>query len=230
VLGDRPSAPGGIYVFERWALEMVPKTGFQDIKQGLIERLYAAGERVVQHQVQGITPRVLDYHSYLRINRWLVERSVSDAIAGYERVDGYLRHYTAAVHPSAKIVGPVLIGADVAIGKDVVVIGPASIGFDSTIEHSAVVSRAVIWDQCAVGAFSNIDASILTSRSIVSPHGDVYGSVERGAPHQLLRGPGDKITPLWHLPLLPKDLLRADPLHPASDPVIVPDRSHLLRA
>ena len=38
----RHGAPGGIYILERHVLEGVSAAGFQDIKQGLLERLYAA--------------------------------------------------------------------------------------------------------------------------------------------------------------------------------------------
>ena len=47
--GERPLNPGGIYVFDRRALEHIPRDGFQDIKENLIPKLYRAGERVVTH-------------------------------------------------------------------------------------------------------------------------------------------------------------------------------------
>ena len=47
------SRPGGVYVFERRALEPVPARGFQDIKENLIPRLYRAGEHVAAHAMRG---------------------------------------------------------------------------------------------------------------------------------------------------------------------------------
>ena len=42
--GDGGLRPAGIYVIERRALEHVPETGFQDVKETLIPRLYRAGD------------------------------------------------------------------------------------------------------------------------------------------------------------------------------------------
>ena len=54
--GERPLNPGGIYVFDRRVLDYIPETGFQDIKENLIPKLYRAGERVVTHAGLGVCP------------------------------------------------------------------------------------------------------------------------------------------------------------------------------
>jgi hypothetical protein len=45
--------PGGVYVFDRRALAHIPEDGFQDIKEKLIPRLYAAGNRSDAHVPRG---------------------------------------------------------------------------------------------------------------------------------------------------------------------------------
>jgi NDP-sugar pyrophosphorylase family protein len=81
----QPGRPGGIYVFERHVLERVPAAGFQDIKQGLLERLYAHGEKVAVHEVAGLSPRVLDFHSYASVSSWLITSAVSRRAAAREQ-------------------------------------------------------------------------------------------------------------------------------------------------
>jgi len=77
--------PGGIYVFERHVLERVPAAGFQDIKQGLLERLYAHGEKVAVHEVAGLSPHVLDFHSYASVSSWLIASAVDRRAVAIER-------------------------------------------------------------------------------------------------------------------------------------------------
>ncbi|AHG87679.1 transferase hexapeptide repeat containing protein [Gemmatirosa kalamazoonensis] len=83
-----PAMPGGVYVFERHVLERVPATGFQDIKQGLLERLYAHGEHVAVHEVAGLSPRVLDLHSYAGVSSWLIASAVDRRAAALDEVIG----------------------------------------------------------------------------------------------------------------------------------------------
>src|SRR5579864_46037 len=64
-------APGGIYVFDRRALDVVPVSGFYDIKENLIPQLYRSGETVNAYSTVGGSPRVLDASTYLAVNEWM---------------------------------------------------------------------------------------------------------------------------------------------------------------
>jgi len=61
--------PSGVYVFDRRALAHIPEDGFQDIKEKLIPRLYAAGESVSTHMAAGVAPRVVNAGTYLALNQ-----------------------------------------------------------------------------------------------------------------------------------------------------------------
>ncbi|MDZ7630065.1 MAG: NDP-sugar synthase [Gemmatimonadaceae bacterium] len=163
--------PAGIYLFERRALEAVSAHGYQDIKEGLLGRLNAAGERVAMHEVHGLSARVLDYSSYAAVSRWLVTRSIErpSLLPEYVRNGEGLQHPTAVVDPSARIVGPVVLGPGVRIEADAVLVGPASIGDRSIVSARALVSRSFIWDDCVVGPDALIDSSVLADHSIVLP-------------------------------------------------------------
>src|SRR5688572_19392114 len=109
-LSASPS-PGGIYVFERRALDHVGVNGFQDIKENLIPRLHRAGERVVAHASEGFCPHVLNAQTYLAVNHWMLQRPAPVD----EGVGGIRLHPTASVDPGARLVGPVLLGAGVRV-------------------------------------------------------------------------------------------------------------------
>jgi len=170
--GDHPPRlPGGIYVFERAVLESVAARGYQDIKEGLLERLYASGQRVALHAVHGVSPRVLNFATYASVNGWLISQAHTHPMRlrrDYQPVAEGLHHATAHVDVSARLIGPVLLGPGVRVEADVVIVGPSSVGTDSIVKRGAVVSRSIIWDHCVVGVQANVDASLLADGSQVA--------------------------------------------------------------
>lgn len=193
--GDAGQAlePAGIYVFSRAAFEYVPSGGYQDIKETLIPRLHARGERVCTYVVDSIaTPAVKGIASYLAVSEWAVEQLVRQpAPPGYVRRDQACIHVTARVHPDARIVGPAWIEARARIGAGALIIGPVTIGADSRIGRGAVVSRSSIWERCCVGPDAVLDQCILTDgSSCVATAGPVRHQVvapRRRQRHSLLR-------------------------------------------
>ena len=167
--GKEPRQAGGIYVFERRVLDGVPGRGYQDIKQGLLERLYAAGETVATYEVQGIAPRVLDAATYGSVGQWLITEEIRQPsfLVDYERVGEGLHHPTAIVHPSARLIGPILVGPYARIEPDAIIVGPTSIGAYTVIGAGAMVSRSTLWDDCAIGEHASVDGSILADAATV---------------------------------------------------------------
>jgi len=162
-------APSGIYVFSRRAFERVPSRGFCDIKEELIPRLYAAGERVIAFDAPEETPRVLDSSTYMAVNEWIVDHLArsDEERDGYVLTGDALIHRDAFVAEDASIVGPVLIGPGARILSRAVVIGPTSIGREATIESGAMVSRSAIWRRSIVGEGATADRCVVADDGIV---------------------------------------------------------------
>ena len=165
-----PRQPGGIYVFDRRVLESVAERGYQDIKQGLIEHLYGAGENVQMYEVQGIAPRVLDSATYASVDHWLITEEIRSPrfLGDYLSVGDGLHHPTAMVHPTARCVGPVVLGPDVIVEANAVLVGPLSVGRGSVIAADAVISRSSIGERCRVGESANVDSSLLSDAAAVA--------------------------------------------------------------
>ncbi len=170
--------PAGIYVFERQALNRVAEHGYQDIKEGLLGKLNASGEHVAMHEVSGLSAKVLDYSSYAAVSRWLVASSIDrpSFLSHYDRVGEGLHHPTAVVHPTARLIGPVLLGEGARIEENAVIVGPASIGVRTIVGARALVSRSFVWDECVIGDEAMVDSSVLADRCVVPP-GDHLKSV-----------------------------------------------------
>jgi mannose-1-phosphate guanylyltransferase len=161
--------PSGIYVFSRRAFDAVPSRGFCDIKEELIPRLHAAGERIVAYHAAEETPRILDSSTYMAVNEWIVEHFVNsgEEMDGYVRVADALIHRDAFVADDATIVGPVLIGPGARILSQAVVIGPSSVGRDATIESGGVVSRSAIWRRSTIGEGASADRCVVADDAVI---------------------------------------------------------------
>lgn len=197
----RPRTPGGIYVFERGVLELISRVGYQDIKEGLLERLYRAGAHVMTHEVLGVAPRVLDYGTYLAVNRWLIERAVREhALSGYERRGDALCHPTAQLSPEASVVGPVLVGAGAIVEGSAVVVGPTAIGPDARVERGALVARSILWRRSRVRAGAQVDGSMVTDGADVASTEHVVDCIHTaGTPRRVERSAVAGVIPAFLL-------------------------------
>ncbi|MCC6241521.1 MAG: NDP-sugar synthase [Gemmatimonadaceae bacterium] len=164
--GARARIPGGLYVFEQEILDMIPATGFQDIKQGLLELAHRANLPVNIFEQRGLTPTVVDFSTYGAVNRWIVE-TIDERraqYAGFIDVGEGLAHPSAQISTGAVFIGPVLIGAGATIHDASVIVGPAVIGNGATVLGHATVARSVLMDGVRVGDWAHVDGSV------VAPH------------------------------------------------------------
>jgi len=175
----RPSRPSGMYVFERRALEQVPAGGFQDIKENLIPHLYRAGEHVAAHVARLRAPRVRSAKTYVDANYLtvasLIERA--EAPTGYVRCGEALVHASAHVHPSARLLGPVLVGPDCLLMQHATVVGPSVLGHGSTVAPDAVLARSVAWNAALVGPKAIVDGCILGDDVVIEPNTRLCGEI-----------------------------------------------------
>lgn len=167
--GVNGRAPGGLYVFESAALDLVPAAGFQDIKQGLLELAQRERLDVRTFERRGLTPTVVDFASFLSTSRWLVATIDQRAAQypGFVSTAEGLRHPSAAVSRDATLVGPVLIGARARIDAQAVIVGPAVIGDDVIIESHATVSRSVLLAGARVGRWAHVDSAVIAANATV---------------------------------------------------------------
>ena len=174
--------PTGLYVFSRRAFEYVPAAGYQDIKESLIPRLYAAGELVMTSEAESPCPRVLDAKTYLAVSHRTIARCAAPGAIGEPAFDsGPSIDPSARISPTALLVGPVLVGPGVEIQDDAVVVGPASLGADSVVGRGALVSRSVIWNACTIGPEASVDRSVLSTGVSVAARARLVGAIQIAA-------------------------------------------------
>jgi len=219
VTGPALQVSTGTYVISRHALDTVPATGFCDLKETLIPRLYRAGARVAAFAVAEPSARVMDGETYLAVNGWMVERLAGQGVAAYERRGDALVHQLAHVAYDAVLVGPVMVDRGAHIGSGAIIVGPCTIGKEATIEGGAMVSRSVIWRRSHVREFAILDRTILTDGATAQPGTRLYRSVTVADPRSVDRPPAAAETArTWRVPRV--ELLRrmARAVFPAETP------------
>ena len=158
-------APAGVYVFSRRAIEAVSASGYQDIKESLIPKLYSQGDKVLTHVIATRVPRVSCTSTYLTACTWVLNRRLQqgEAVgAGYKRIGAALVHSSAKVDPSVQLVGPVLVGPESSIGAGAKIVGPSSIGPRCKVETGGIVCRSHLWEGARIGPKSVLDRCIVT--------------------------------------------------------------------
>lgn len=158
-------APAGVYVFSRRAIGAVSASGYQDIKESLIPKLYAAGDKVVTHVIATRVPRVSCTSSYLTACSWVLNRRLQHGEglgSNYQRIGAALVHTSAQVDPSVQLVGPVLIGPETSIGAGAKIVGSTSIGARCRVDMGAIVCRSHLWEGARIGPRSVLDRCIVT--------------------------------------------------------------------
>lgn len=166
-----PDVPAGVYVFDRSAFEFVPTTGYQDIKEGLLRRLYEAGAAVRVYEAEEWCPRVLDTRSYLAASQWCIRR------VARQHSSAVVADATAQISDSATLIGPAIVGPHAVIMDGASVIGPASIGHGSVVEPHAIVSRALVWDGCTIGTGAFVDQTVLMNGVSVEAGATLFNMV-----------------------------------------------------
>lgn len=175
-------SPTGIYVFDRRILDFIPRKGFQDIKEGLVPRLHAAGERIVTHMGYGACPRIFDPATYLSVNHWMTSRVVSSrrATAGYTLVEQALVHDSISLGRGARLVGPMVIGPGAVVAHDATLVGPLAIGANCYVGEKTLLSRTVLWDNCWVGAGVSLDRCVVADGAVVRPGVSLQSALKSG--------------------------------------------------
>lgn len=168
---SQPGSPAEIYLCKPDVLRLIPAGGYSDIKEGLIPSILRAGGVVRPIVLPRGIGSFHDREGYLRAvamhlapdgesgNGWAA--NASPAIASH-----------AAIHPSARICGPVEIGGDADIAEGAVILGPASIGSRVVVGRGSIIVRSALWDGVQAGNRCEVFESILDSGTQV-PDGAV---------------------------------------------------------
>jgi mannose-1-phosphate guanylyltransferase len=184
----------GTYILEPDVLAAIPKNTPWSFERKLFPMLLEKGEPVYGYSSDSYWIDIGRPEKYMLVHRDLMTqpRLLSN------EVKQALLNENTSIHLSAKLNGPVVIGAGSSIGQGVTLNGPVVIGSDCLISDGAVITESLLWQGIQVGPGVRLtnsfvaDACILDERSVLD--GVILGDhVTVGAGAKL--GTGCKIWP-----------------------------------
>ena len=155
----------GIYILEPEVMEHVPAGSRYMFERGLFQFLLERGEPVYGYPFSGYWLDMGTPEKYFGLNCDLLLSNASSALVGSLSREEVRCGDNAIIHPSAEIVGPVVVGKGCKIGREAFVKGPVVIGPDCRIGEGASIEAAILWRGVNVGANVNLRQCIISDNT-----------------------------------------------------------------
>jgi mannose-1-phosphate guanylyltransferase len=156
----------GIYILEPEVLKHVPEGSHYMFERGLFPRLLELAEPVYGYPFSGYWLDMGTPEKYLCLNcDLLAAKAISHLVPGVSQ-DGVYCEPDATIHPSASIVGPVVIGSRCRIDQRAHIEGPVVIGEDCHIGEGASLERVVLWAGVSIDAGASLKQCVVNRSEI----------------------------------------------------------------
>ena len=177
----RESAPSrminaGVWLFEPSLLAEMDATRFNRVEDSLFPMLAASGRRMFGFTHRGYWLDVGNPTTYLQANLELLSGAVPARLPAGWPADG-LGTANTHIDPGARVVAPVLLGAETSVAEGALLEGPLVTGGSCTISSGAHVTRSVLWDDVIIEEGARVTDSVLASGARVAAGAQVTGAV-----------------------------------------------------
>ncbi len=163
--GKSLGEPAGIYVCNPAILEYIPEGGYFDIKEGLIPEMLRAGKTVYAATLPKHAGNFRIRREYLyAITNYLENNPKLDADLKPSKGTDSQTVWIAAnakVEPGARIYAPAVIMDGACVSNGAVILGPTILGNNVTIGKDSVVVNSVLWEGARVGPNCQIQRCLL---------------------------------------------------------------------
>ena len=177
----------GIYIIEPEVLGYMPDNTHYMFESGLFPLLLQLGEPLYAlkfdsgYWLDMGTPR-----KYLQLNCDLLLSKARSALLGTFGKDEVRYGERCTVHPSAQIIGPVIIGSNCKIGQDVCIKGPVAINSDCSLAEGVTLETAVLWQGVAIGKNAVLRHTVVGKDTTISANATLLHSAVAGSDIQAL--------------------------------------------
>jgi len=182
----------GIYLCNPSVLEHIPAEGYYDIKESLIPELLRVGKRVRYAVLPHSAGNFRDWQGYLNaISDCLENATEADIdlkICERDGVRVIWKGPGVSIEAGASIYGRVVLLDNVHIETGAVLFGPTIIGRDVSIGKDSVVVNSVLWDGSRVGENCEVQRCIIDYHAVVPANSVVEGKSFAFEPKGKLKG------------------------------------------
>jgi len=169
---NRPNGESaGIYICEPTVLEYIPAEGYYDIKESLIPAILRAGKNIYADRLSAPAGNFRNYSEYLSAIFYRLENTrKADFNLSVFKQDNLQTLWTSSssrIDASAKIYGPVVIMEGACVSDSAIVFGPTIIGRNVEIGPNSLIVNSIFWDNSQVGSDCKVERCIIDSQTVV---------------------------------------------------------------
>lgn len=177
VNGSRWFQPAGIYILNRAVLDLIPESGFFDIKEQLVPAAQRAGLQVGAIEIDHESHEVVNWSCYMKAMEKELQRiDVDGSFEVRELAPGIWCGKDVTIAQSARIVGPVLIGSRCVIGDNALIMGPSVLADDTRVGESACLIRVVLTDACTLPPGVHVADQLIANSTQAPPHSGKFAA------------------------------------------------------
>ena len=169
----------GIYVCNSSVLEHIPAVGYYDIKESLIPELLQAGKRVHYFVLLHSAGNFRDWQGYLdAISNYIENMAETDIdlkICGQNSMHVIWKGHGTIVESGVRLCGRIVILDGAHIETGAVIFGPTILGRNVGIGRDSVVVNSVLWDDSRVGENCEVQRCVIDYHALVPSNSIAMG-------------------------------------------------------
>jgi mannose-1-phosphate guanylyltransferase len=180
----------GTYIIEPDVFRYVPPAQYYMFERGLFPVLLQTSDPMYGYPARSYWTDVGKPQTYLEVHHDILIGKVRYQFRGRQIADRVWIEHEADIHPTAQIVGPVVLGADVKIGPGARIIGPTVMGARCVVGANVTIEGAVLWEDnvieegaalrsCVLGRGNRIGAKAHLADGTIISDGCVVGAENR---------------------------------------------------
>lgn len=154
----------GIYVLEPEVLRYIPEGKSFDFSKDLFPRLLEEGLPLYGCVVNGYWCDIGNLGQYQESMEDIMKGEIILSMPGEEINPGVFIGRDTHIHPSAKLVGPLVIGDACVVGANAVIEPYTVIGNNCSIGDGATLKKSTLWNNVYVGTRAELRKAVLCNR------------------------------------------------------------------
>jgi mannose-1-phosphate guanylyltransferase len=152
---------GGIYLMEPQVLTHAPSDEFYMFERGLFPKILDMDIPMYGYQARPYWMDLGTPASYLQVHHDLLTTSSTTKTGDNWKEVSSASHEHSSIHPSAKVLGPVLLGEGCSIGPGALVQGPSVLGAGCTVGQDATILGSILWQKVVVERGAALEGCIV---------------------------------------------------------------------
>lgn len=157
----------GTYILEPEVLDLIPPGVHHMLERGLFPDLVERGIPFFGYRSNAYWIDIGVPEDYLKLHHDILMGKAIARFPGKSISDDIWLEDSCNIHPSAKIVGPVVIGQGCTVEQGARISGPAVLGAKCTVGQGTTIDEAILWQNVKLGKDATVRNSVVGNNSVV---------------------------------------------------------------